>query len=195
MRLPRERGDRPHVGGLAGDQPRAPPRTRGWTFHVAYLDSRNRGSPANAGMDLTRRARATPASRLPRERGDGPDLTAFEADFVLAPPRTRGWTVDDFLMDGRLQGSPANAWMDPNDGKNDGDEKQLPREREDGPFPEKWALDAERAPPRTRGWTPWSCRGVLDVLAPPANAGMDPDAGHRRRGVPRLPRERGDGRV
>ena len=49
-----------------------PPHARGWTVCANAAATRERVSPARAGMDLSDRSRRPTCNRFPRTRGDGP---------------------------------------------------------------------------------------------------------------------------
>ena len=91
----------------------APPPTRGWTEVVAQSIGVDPGSPAHAGMDHQRTHRGGAPGRLPRPRGDGPQVGAYTKYAQTAPPPTRGWTRLMFTNTGDTVGSPAHAGMDP----------------------------------------------------------------------------------
>ncbi len=172
---------------------RAPPRTRGWTPRPVHGQPGDRGSPAHAGMDPSRRSGGRCGRGLPRARGDGPlDAGAVTAD-KLAPPRTRGWTEGEPLLIGELHGSPAHAGMDRWASASSADTPGLPRARGDGPRGDRRSGLQPVAPPRTRGWT----RRVEPPDDPrrgsPAHAGMDPGLLEVMADAWRLPRARGDG--
>ena len=192
-RLPRTRGDGPMQLMVGAFNIAAPPHTRGWT-HPGNQPRRGwQGSPAHAGMDLQGRERKTTRMRLPRTRGDGPNVSLPGAIASLAPPHTRGWTcgladgVDDDL------GSPAHAGMDPSLPTRSPWPPRLPRTRGDGPHPEVGARGPRQAPPHTRGWTPEGKPAGFVGWGSPAHAGMDPCASTGRAPACRLPRTRGDG--
>ena len=90
--LPRTRGDGP--SWVADPQLGAPasPHTRGWTPVARVGAVQLVGFPAHAGMDRGRSSDATPSSRLPRTRGDGPVITVRLDGHRQASPHTRGWT-------------------------------------------------------------------------------------------------------
>ena len=191
-RLPRPRGDGPHVG-------------------LAVLAAASRlGSPAHAGMD-------PPAVRhfgLVGHGGSpahaGMDPSASEIRVVVpdsAPPPTRGWTlcgrsvwntVDDGSpahagMDpfpvsdataGPLRGSPAHAGMDPalNPHGEASWPRRLPRPRGDEPPTNvrQWRLDPHpSSSPAHAGMDPIGLFGpnFMSDAGSPAHAGMDPILG------------------
>ena len=151
--------------------------------------------------------------RLPRTRGDGPDVMDKSVLTGSASPHTRGWTreaqtaqlrerasphtrgwthgmPDEFVVE---DGFPAHAGMDPRPCGRCSARDRLPRTRGDGP--ERWetANWATSASPHTRGWTVVGHPLQLGALGFPAHAGMDPSWSSRRRPRRWLPRTRGDG--
>ena len=91
-RLPRTRGDGPDAWVWNPAVQEASPHTRGWTPRSGVIPGRPGGFPAHAGMDRAPRRGATMKSRLPRTRGDGPDVCEPAAEGLVASPHTRGWT-------------------------------------------------------------------------------------------------------
>src|SRR5208337_1810759 len=72
-------------------------------------------------------------ARLPRTRGDGPELNLIAEVRFTAAPYARGWTPGD-PAGGRLrQGCPVRAGMDPAIGDSAKVSTGLPRTRGDGP--------------------------------------------------------------
>ena len=105
------------------------------------------------GMDPRRRAPAAAPAGLPRTRGDGPMDEMRSSIRRMAPPHTRGWTLEFVHSHVRSAGSPAHAGMDrtkPGDGRGNW---WLPRTRGDGPYREAAIFEFPVAPPHTRGWT------------------------------------------
>ena len=113
QRLPRTRGDGPGSLTVALDRQPAPPHTRGWTRRDRGDAWTISGSPAHAGMDPHRPLPAAWLIRLPRTRGDGPFEGAMNQVRAVAPPHTRGWTLEDTVRAEERVGSPAHAGMDP----------------------------------------------------------------------------------
>ncbi len=72
LRLPRTRGDGPHLITLSFSPEKAPPHARGWTRDVWKQTGTCWGSPARAGMDRKNRGNSRDRVGLPRTRGDGP---------------------------------------------------------------------------------------------------------------------------
>ena len=135
--IPRLRGDGPAKVAMIAAGAQAPPPTRGWTRSTApprhppdgcpanagmdrttegevALHGRNgqnisRGSPAYAGMDPRSPSRQCPRDWLPRLRGDGPQARHRPLVAIVAPPPTRGWTLDHLRHTASLAGSPAYA--------------------------------------------------------------------------------------
>ena len=90
--LPRPRGDRPQAERLRGAGLEAPPPTRGSTLRRHQHGSKVRGSPAHAGIDPHAASRLPSFRRLPRPRGDRPELGIVGSAYGAAPPPTRGST-------------------------------------------------------------------------------------------------------
>ncbi len=190
--LPRARGDRPRIGPWAMMSIGAPPRPRGSTrFWPGQADAQ-RGSPAPAGIDLSR----TPISRapiwLPRARGDRPFHRIGRPDEPPAPPRPRGSTPPPMLLSRPSLGSPAPAGIDPRAGWPRPRRPRLPRARGDRPDPDFGRTDGGTAPPRPRGSTPCEDGHVIYLRGSPAPAGIDPIPGAASNLTPWLPRARGD---
>jgi len=93
IRLPRARGDGPGSGITKPERKKAPPRTRGWTDQDQIPLDGIVGSPAHAGMDLLAPSYRSTSNWLPRARGDGPLDKLLPIRDVVAPPRTRGWSM------------------------------------------------------------------------------------------------------
>ena len=72
--LPRTRGDGPAMDFLKHGDITAPPHTRGWTRNGFLKLAESTGSPAHAGMDPQWISSSTGTLRLPRTRGDGPEV-------------------------------------------------------------------------------------------------------------------------
>ncbi len=132
-RLPRTRGDGPHVLLPPCDVFQASPHTRGWTRSPDRGRYPGRGFPAHAGMDLARRTTPTCYAWLPRTRGDGPSAQPTSDIPYTASPHTRGWTRGGVHAQGLGFGFPAHAGMDPSLLWTNTDSYGLPRTRGDGP--------------------------------------------------------------
>ena len=172
-RLPRPRGDGPTPYQSDGIVFGAPPPTRGWTAGGDGAAPGRAGSPAHAGMDPRWSRCPSAGSRLPRPRGDGPQVVMAQLQAAQAPPPTRGWTSRGRGPDHGDAGSPAHAGMDPARETGARSRGWLPRPRGDGPIAPRGERAPSTAPPPTRGWTV-----LLDEL---------------RRGADGSPRPRGDG--
>ncbi len=112
-RLPRARGDRPGPGNIGGIVCEAPPRTRGSTLVEDNTAAAEHGSPAHAGIDLSRSRPGQRHRRLPRARGDRPERVDTDCWLCKAPPRTRGSTRTYGRKATPEMGSPAHAGIDP----------------------------------------------------------------------------------
>ena len=83
--------------------------------------------------------------------------------------------------------------MDPHHPSRSSSAPGLPRPRGDGPMPHSFLRLLDRAPPPTRGWTPFAPMYEFRCRGSPAHAGMDPLRVPRAPKHNRLPRPRGDG--
>ena len=191
--LPRPRGDGPVIQEKTARPLQAPPPTRGWTVFPRPPCRRPPGSPAHAGMDLSRRAPCSRRAGLPRPRGDGPHRAPSGRGCIPAPPPTRGWTLVAGDLPSGTFGSPAHAGMDPAGRGEQSARRWLPRPRGDGPSPSRRRRTTRAAPPPTRGWTSSRSRRTILPHGSPAHAGMDPSPTRPATASSRLPRPRGDG--
>ncbi len=91
-RLPRLRGDGPHIGISASQHRSGSPAYAGMDPRRPCAAIPDTGSPAYAGMDPSATPMQMAFSRLPRLRGDGPSNGLARLSLKLAPPPTRGWT-------------------------------------------------------------------------------------------------------
>ncbi len=144
-------------------------------------------------MDPRRRFGRCVRRRLPRAGGDGPFAAQRVAELEAAPPRRRGWTLNRDVGERAVDGSPAQAGMDPPTMRSSSRCSRLPRAGGDGPPAPTPSGPSPAAPPRRRGWTPGRCLADDQRRGSPAQAGMDPStsASPARRGW--LPRAGGDG--
>ncbi len=90
--LPRTRGDGPASSIQLHRRSCSPPHTRGWTLQppVCYADDEL--APPHTRGWTSIRDRRDHARRLPRTRGDGPDMRPRRHLRAAAPPHMRGWT-------------------------------------------------------------------------------------------------------
>ena len=174
-------------------QAEAPPLTRGWTSSRPTSSTPVSGSPAHAGMDPARSNPFTSLARLPRSRGDGPNVVPKPSARGVAPPLTRGWTQQRVSRGPSIRGSPAHAGMDPAVLRLRSTRPRLPRSRGDGPKCNSRAWRRAAAPPLTRGWTPFIFSAAVRICGSPAHAGMDPVSNRSTSSATGLPRSRGDG--
>ena len=191
--LPRTRGDGPTRTGAGTARTVASPHTRGWTLGRADQRSVHRGFPAHAGMDPGRPRPGRAGRRLPRTRGDGPELEGVAHGEHLASPHTRGWPRRQGHCAPQRSGFPAHAGMDLPRAATAMRRSWLPRTRGDGPLGGRGLAEFVAASPHTRGWTPEVVARARRDRGFPAHAGMDP-ASHPGAGCRGgLPRTRGDG--
>ena len=192
-RLPRTRGDGPEIIRSGGGWRPASPHTRGWTRNRPPARRNPPGFPAHAGMDPMASTRRQFMTRLPRTRGDGPEVRGLCRSMRQASPHTRGWTRHDRLLALAGAGFPAHAGMDPPVSSGAAGAQRLPRTRGDGPCSERADGDGHVASPHTRGWTRHAGPHQAGKSGFPAHAGMDPRRHRTGRTGRRLPRTRGDG--
>ncbi len=183
-RLPRARGDGPHVNGARDGTGLTAPRTRGWTRDQAGRPQEERDCPAHAGMDPATYRVVVKPKRLPRARGDGPCHARGSGRYSRTAPRTRGWTRLGVKLNFRPEDCPAHAGMDPDLELTDHVPSGLPRARGDGPCLESLGLVCHWTAPRTRGWTSRKAPGRCLGHDCPAHAGMDPKSS---RFIPSIP--------
>ena len=179
-RLPRPRGDGPSPSASPPASAEASPPTRGWTQQAGVPPSHCVGFPAHAGMDPAPSTWFARASRLPRPRGDGPELHVSPDDMILASPPTRGWTLGLGVEPAHEHGFPAHAGMDPRSAPTDRRRRRLPRPRGDGPPADVSGTLQGKASPPTRGWTCSRSSPASSSTGFPAHAGMDPSWRSRR---------------
>ena len=111
--LPRIRGDRPTAFKEQGTSVTAPPHPRGSTRGLDPRRAAAAGSPASAGIDPTVSISSTTRARLPRIRGDRPEVVVPRLGQHLAPPHPRGSTREHPHPLRQRDGSPASAGIDP----------------------------------------------------------------------------------
>ncbi len=191
-RLPRMRGDRPCAVTGRSLSSRAAPHARGSTRHDAQGEGRQAGCPACAGIDPTGRRADAITARLPRMRGDRPEILSTLQFHTAAAPHARGSTPDQ--GDGRSAraGCPACAGIDPRSLSRCLSRARLPRMRGDRPPSSNTSVMIASAAPHARGSTQCRQPAGETVDGCPACAGIDPI----RRGFCNLkawlPRMRGD---
>jgi len=91
--------------------------------------------------------------RLPRARGDRPDLSPFRNTQWQSPPRTRGSTDYGATFSKVGPVSPAHAGIDPIRLHAPRVRQRLPRARGDRPVQYARWVERGTSPPRTRGST------------------------------------------
>ncbi len=194
-RLPRPRGDAPSFDPLVAALTEAPPPTRGCTLEFTQPQPERLGSPAHAGMHPSSGAPHGVDDRLPRPRGDAPDIEATLRKARAAPPPTRGCTRAGRCGSIFGGGSPAHAGMHPRRTRSWVASDGLPRPRGDAPGSRILRTPGRLAPPPTRGCTRVRYSLRRRAKGSPAHAGMHPIP-IRRHSTPRgLPRPRGDAPV
>ncbi len=111
-RLPRRRGDGPHIEEMAflGDE--LTPQARGWTADRHAQGLQVQAYPAGAGMDPTSRRWLFSVTSLPRRRGDGPQIGMRKVYKSKLTPQARGWTQHQLRRNLRALAYPAGAGMD-----------------------------------------------------------------------------------
>ena len=90
--VPRARGDGPLNNITLRLALECAPRTRGWTVIIAGSSVSPLVCPAHAGMDRGHTLQGRSHPRVPRARGDGPNLHHLALFRPRCAPRTRGWT-------------------------------------------------------------------------------------------------------
>ena len=195
VRLPRTRGDGPPALGDSVRSARASPHTRGWTRGEHRPNDAAEGFPAHAGMDPSYLPAWRRRRRLPRTRGDGPQIYRYRGTVSGASPHTRGWTLVVQRPARNEGGFPAHAGMDPGHPCLCRSGMRLPRTRGDGPCIDTAYIRHAMASPHTRGWTRGCAQSGDRASGFPAHAGMDPSIWFATRAWHRLPRTRGDGPV
>jgi len=152
-RLPRMRGDRPTKTGCQEAQFMATPHARGSTVREGVRQVADFGYPACAGIDPCAISSPPRYARLPRMRGDRPDLWTWLKETAWATPHARGSTraCDSGIRPGR--GYPACAGIDLRASFPAAARQGLPRMRGDRPWTVTAAGDAWEATPHARGST------------------------------------------
>ncbi|KXS38167.1 MAG: hypothetical protein AWU55_1645 [Halomonadaceae bacterium T82-2] len=190
--LPRTRGDRPTAHLARQDHGMASPHPRGSTPALRCSVCWRLGFPAPAGIDPARSRPGRGPRRLPRTRGDRPDLCIDVGLAGKASPHPRGSTPAGRCRPRGRSGFPAPAGIDPTRRAGRRRRCRLPRTRGDRPFPKVyWGLIFE-ASPHPRGSTPNRKDTAFEYYGFPAPAGIDPRGGAGIRLAGGLPRTRGD---
>lgn len=191
-RLPCTCGDVPVVLATYEGATKAHPHVRGYTLRTADVWRAGAGSCACAGMDPGFRSSRWRRARLPRMRGDRPDVTQYWPLVKEAPPHVRGWTQHRPQIDRIEAGSPAHAGMDPRSTPGPTGSTRLPRMCGDGPSVAIWVPKLLKAPPYARGCTSGRLAEERDRRGTPARAGMGPSRPARSRRPIWFPGTRGD---
>ncbi len=211
-RLPRARGDRPHLPSELHRCYLAPPRTRGSARFRIRRPHGGGGSPAHAGIGPASSRSGSGFWRLPRARGDRPMTRGSRLTDSAAPPRTRGSALRQREEPHLGKGSPAHAgigrtacawapcatWLPrargdrPHSRVDCGQALRVPRARGDRPLTQSWHGGCATAPPRTRGSARRRPRRDARAGGSPAHAGIGRARRKKRPVSRRLPRARGD---
>ncbi len=186
------RGDRPEPSTLAGSKKAAAPHARGSTLSRRWLGWRCWGCPACAGIDPRRALASTSRSRLPRMRGDRPEVPWSGGSRLPAAPHARGSTPRRVRRAPRPRGCPACAGIDPTHFALKTASFWLPRMRGDRPKGIPVSQKPAWAAPHARGSTHSDVLTIAPRAGCPACAGIDPNLGALRAGMVGLPRMRGD---
>ena len=133
FRIPRTRGDGPMRGKSAAAGRSDSPHPRGWTRAAGSAGREGRGFPAPAGMDHAAPRPSRWRARIPRTRGDGPDVPADAEGAAGDSPHPRGWTGLVNCWPAGIAGFPAPAGMDLLRPRPDHWSAGIPRTRGDGP--------------------------------------------------------------
>ena len=172
--FPRASGDGPAARALQRRSSTFPPRERGWSPAVRRSRGAPAVSPARAGMVPCRTLRKDRPQGFPRASGDGPLIPAAQSGKYMFPPRERGWSLREVLVQPLAAVSPARAGMVPHSTEAGVPRGGFPRASGDGPSALSFCLNVPMFPPRERGWShdyqlpPTSCS------VSPARAGMVP---------------------
>ena len=193
FRFPRQRGDGPGWVSSCEDHRTVPPPARGWSHCRGGPFVTVRGSPASAGMVPSMSASASPSSRFPRQRGDGPCRSPWPTRCRPVPPPARGWSLQNDRPDHLARGSPASAGMVPPSRVTPDAGVRFPRQRGDGPETMEAVCEWTEVPPPARGWSHDLPHGHREPGGSPASAGMVPATAPGSARPARFPRQRGDG--
>jgi len=110
--LPRMRGDRPMNRSGIVTLSKATPHARGSTCRIAQVDRLEPGYPACAGIDPRCARTSGGIGRLPRMRGDRPEIILPHCGNCQATPHARGSTLPARRPVSKAQGYPACAGID-----------------------------------------------------------------------------------
>ncbi len=173
-RLPRTRGDRPHVLPSSPETRAAAPHTRGSTLFQPQGARGPHGCPAHAGIDPIGLLCSVPECWLPRTRGDRPNVGFISSTEAMAAPHTRGSTATPTRSSRASTGCPAHAGIDPCTASCVSSSTRLPRTRGDRPAVAAKESPKSAAAPHTRGSTPARDDQARERPGCPAHAGIDP---------------------
>ena len=151
--LPRMRGDRPFLPSIRSAISTASPHARGSTFPFHLLTRGVKGFPACAGIDLLPRGWICFGPRLPRMRGDRPEIGRDRPEADEASPHARGSTCNAGVGIFPVHGFPACAGIDPIGAPGMTRRRGLPRMRGDRPCLGWGGSRRRQASPHARGST------------------------------------------
>ena len=191
--IPRTRGDGPGSPRALLRPMRDSPHPRGWTQQPALPDPPRRGFPAPAGMDRPEVPGPARGDRIPRTRGDGPELQSVDGPADADSPHPRGWTPHEGHVRPGRDGFPAPAGMDPAAYNPRRGRLGIPRTRGDGPASMSMVRMGGPDSPHPRGWTRAVVGQARGRRGFPAPAGMDPARRLSSTMADGIPRTRGDG--
>ena len=211
--VPRPRGDGPvSIGRGASGSGRSPPArgwpderdareknlsrsppARGWPVSTPRNSTAAPAFPARAGMARRQRKSFGRRRRVPRPRGDGPNLESQGARRKKRSPPARGWPERHHGYVSGRRAFPARAGMARSGPPAPGQSASVPRPRGDGPRRRFVTGVGRRRSPPARGWPAPESGAQTWRHAFPARAGMARPVRLRAQGPGRVPRPRGDG--
>ena len=174
LRLPRARGDRPHIPLRLQLGRQASPCPRGSTRSHPHGGSLDRGFPVPAGIDPCRADLRLRVVGLPRARGDRPFQAAAPVQSARASPCPRGSTLKMGGFAKWQEGFPVPAGIDLIAKPSTSAWVRLPRARGDRPPLRRRRRALCAASPCPRGSTRISCTGSPCPRGFPVPAGIDP---------------------
>jgi len=149
----RARAGSPWINALEEVVYGVPPRTRGFTAHLAGLCGRSPGSSAHARVHRPCCRPGAGQGRFLRARAGSPNPDAPARKRELVPPRTRGFTGRGHASRAQHQGSSAHARVHRPGSVRHLDTARFLRARAGSPTTQSVAYSDLVVPPRTRGFT------------------------------------------